>query len=167
MSKTCAVVLSDDGAAQKPHAILLRCGDGLRAAVVRIGDDNLRWNFACRLKGESQIRATRHYNGPWRGRWSFRALSHAIGHFIKDQCAPVPVERTLLVTGILEAAMQSRHRGGVEVATPHLEFGYETRDFDRFCEHGRTWQLLDEMSPFLKEPQAALARFEDLRQARI
>ena len=71
------------------------------------------------------------------------------------------------MTGILEAAMQARHDGGVEVPTPHLEFGYETRDFDRFCDHGRTWQLLDEISPSLKEPQAALSKFEDLLQARL
>ena len=158
---------SPDGSVQKPHAILLRYADGLRAAVVRIGDDNLRWNFACQLKDEVQVRATRYHVGPWRGRWGFKAFSHAIQHFIKNQCAPVPVERTLLVTGILEAAMQSRHSGGVEVRTPHLEFGYESRDFDRFCEHGRTWRLLDELSPSLKEPQAALARFEGLLQAKI
>ncbi len=158
---------SPDGSAQKPHAILLRYADGLNVAMVRLGDDNLRWNFACQLKGEAQPRATRYYVGPWRGRWNFRTFSHAIQHFIKNQRAPAPMERTLLVTGILEAAMQSRHDGGVEVPTPHLEFGYETRDFDRFCDHGRTWQLLDELSPALKEPQAALSKFEDLLQARL
>jgi len=158
---------SPDGSVQKPHAILLQYADGLRAAVVRIGDDNIRWNFACQLKNEVQARATRYYNGPWRGRWGFKAFAHAIQHFIRHQRAPAPVERTLLVTGVLEAAMQSRHAGGVEVPTPHLEFGYETRDYDRFCEHGRTWRILDEMSPSLKEPQAALARFQDVLQARI
>jgi len=158
---------SPDGSVQKPHAILLRYADGLRAAVVRIGDDNLRWNVACQLKGEVQPRATRYHVGPWRGRWGFKAFSHAIQHFLKHHRAPVPVERTLLVTGILEAAMQSRHSRGVEVLTPHLEFGYETRDDDRFCEHGRTWRLLDELSPSLQEPQAALAKFEGVLQARI
>ena len=35
-----------------------------------------------------------------------------------------PVERTLLVTGALEALMESRYRGGVRLETPHLRVSY-------------------------------------------
>ena len=35
-----------------------------------------------------------------------------------------PVERTLLVSGALEAAMDSRYRGNVRVETPHLDVSY-------------------------------------------
>ena len=37
-----------------------------------------------------------------------------------------PVERTLLVSGALDALMASRHRGHVRVETPHLNVSYRS-----------------------------------------
>ena len=48
-----------------PHALLLDFADGLRGTVLRVGDDNARWNFACQVAGESEPRATRVVVGPW------------------------------------------------------------------------------------------------------
>jgi hypothetical protein len=39
---------------------------------------------------------------------------------------PYPVERTLLTTGVLDAAMSSRALGE-SVQTPHLVFAYQPR----------------------------------------
>ena len=44
--------------------------------------------------------------------------------FLLSCTPPSPVERTLLTTGILEAAMISNHRGGERVATPHPDIAY-------------------------------------------
>lgn len=126
-----------------PHAILMDYNDGFRAAMVRIGNDSIRWNFACRLKDDPVPKATRMFVGPWRNRYLFKAFSHAIQYFIVHQTSPYPVERTFLTTGILEAAMRSRHAGGKPLRTPHLEISYAPRDYGAFREMGATWKMID------------------------
>ena len=37
-----------------------------------------------------------------------------------------PVERTLLISGALEALMESRYRGHVRIETPHLDMHYRS-----------------------------------------
>lgn len=139
----------------EPYGILMEYKDGFRAATLRIGDDSIRWNFACRLQGETKPRATRYYVGPWRNRYLFKAFSHAIQHHLSRGKAPWPVERTLLTTGILDAAMRSRYQGGENLLTPHLQFAYEPADFGVFRETGATWAVIDENVP---EPVGAIAK---------
>jgi hypothetical protein len=129
------------------HGILVRYRDGTRAAVVAAGGNANRWNFACRLRGESQVRATAFYNGPWGNRNLFKALSHAVQWLFVERRAPYPVERTLLVSGALDAAMDSRQRGGQPIRTPHLEFAYAPVDFRPFRETGASWKVLRPDTP--------------------
>lgn len=133
-----------------PRAILIEYKDGLKGTVLSVGTSSVRWSAACRLKGEDRIRATYFYGGPWRNRGLFRALAHAIQeHFVHKQ-PPYPVERTLLATGALDAAMHSRHAGGESQATPHLEFGYAPVDWRAVREMGTTWEYI---TPDMPEPQ--------------
>jgi hypothetical protein len=126
----------------QPHVILVTYRDGFRAAVLKIGYSATRWNFACKLAGDKRLHATSFYVGPWGNRCLFMALSHAIqDHFIQRR-APYPVERTLLTTGILEAAMRSRFQKGERVQTPHLQIAYEPRDFRATREMGASWKML-------------------------
>lgn len=132
---------------QPPHGILVTYKDGLRAIVLRLGSSGIRWNFACRVSGSDKPLATHFYVGPWENRNLFKALSHAIQwHFVHGK-APYPVERTLLTTGILEAAMDSRVDSGKPVQTPHLGFGYEPEDYRPFREMGATWDIVTEDTP--------------------
>lgn len=80
----------------------------------------------------------------------FKALSHAIQTHFRQRRAPYPVERTLLVTGALDAAMDSRLAGGTPVDTPQLQFAYEPRDYRAMREMGKSWQIIREETP---EPQ--------------
>lgn len=124
------------------HGLLLTYRDGLRATVLKYGTSSNRWNFACRLKGDPQPRATAIFNGPWGNRNMFKALSHAVQHFFRERRAPNPVERTLLVSGVLDAAMWSRELKGRRINTPNLEWSYSPMDFSAFRETGASWQVL-------------------------
>ena len=123
------------------HAIEVTYKDGFRATVITVGSSADRWNFACRLKGDKKPRATALYNGPWGNRCLFRALSHAIQYLFRTRKQPYPIERTLLVTGVLEAAVRSFAQAR-PIETPHLEFGYRPLDFDRFREDGKSWEII-------------------------
>jgi hypothetical protein len=125
------------------HAILLTYRDGFRTTVLKIGYSATRWNFACKLAGDKRIHATRFHVGPWRNRCLFMALSHAIqDHFIQRR-PPYPVERTLLTTGALEAAMRSRSQKGRVQQTAHLDVAYQPRDFRAMREMGASWRAME------------------------
>jgi len=125
-----------------PHAILVEYRDGLKAAVLKVGSDANRWNFACRVEGESRPRATALFNGPWGNRCLFKGLSHAIQAMFIHGREPYPAERTLLVTGALDSAVRSHHAGGKLMPTPHLDISYAPTDFSDFRESGRSWQII-------------------------
>ena len=131
----------------RPHAILVTYKDGLRAFVLKVGKSSGRWTFACRLKGDPKVRATRFHVGPWQNRNLFKALSHAIQHHFRTGTPPYPVGRTLLVSGILDASMHSRANAGEVQKTPHLEFGYTARDFTAMREMGASWKVVTEATP--------------------
>jgi len=132
----------------EPHGILLTYADGFRAIVLKIGRSSTRWNFACRLKGDPNFKALRCYVGPWMNRNLFKALSHAIQHMIRTSQPPYPVERTLMVSGVLDAAMHSR-AAGKSFSTPQLQFGYKPVDFRAMRETGASWKIISEDTPEL------------------
>ena len=129
------------------HGILVTYRDGLRGIALGLGHNGGRWNFACQLAGEQQPRATKLYNGPWDNRNLFKALSHAIQTCFRDRRAPYPVERTLLVTGALDAAMDSRFRSSKPIETPQLQFAYQPVDFRALRENGASWKIITDATP--------------------
>lgn len=129
------------------HAILLRYRDGLRAAVLKIGESVTRWNLACRMAAKPEIRATSLYVGPWDNRNLFKALCHAIQAHFRERKSPYPVERTLLTTGALDRAMDSRMAGGNAIATPELAVKYQPEDFRAMREMGATWKIITDRVP--------------------
>jgi hypothetical protein len=53
------------------HAVLVTYQDGTKGTALTVGSGGDRWNFACRLRGESKPLATAFYSGPW-GNWNQR-----------------------------------------------------------------------------------------------
>jgi hypothetical protein len=127
----------------EPWGILLEYRDGMKATILKVGYSGTRWHFGCKLAGQQRPLMTSHYVGPWNNRCLFMALSNAIQHFFVTRASPYPVERTLLTTGALEAAVRSR-AAGVAIDTPHLDIAYAARDFRAFREMGDSWNVLTE-----------------------
>jgi hypothetical protein len=129
------------------HGILLKYKDGLKAAMLKVGGSGIRWNFACELAGEPEPLAWSYHVGPWDNRNLFRALSHAIQAEILNKKAPYPVERTLLTSCVLDAAMDSRLAGGKEIGGDDLAVAYEPLDYRAMREMGATWEIITEDTP--------------------
>ncbi len=134
--------LPREGNAQ-PHALILTYRDGFKGTVLKAGTSSVRWSFACRMAGEKEPRATNIFVGPWGNRCLFMALSHAIQHHFRTGQPPYPVERTLLASGVMDAAMHSRADNGRRLRTEHLEFAYQPRDFRAMRENGASWKVLE------------------------
>jgi hypothetical protein len=140
-----------------PYAICVTYQDGLRGTVLSLSGGSDRWLFACRLRGDPKPYAISFYNGPWGNRCLFMALTHAIEHLCVTRQEPYPLERTLLATGIVEAAVRSYHDKRA-IRTPHLQRAYHAPEWARFRENGASWRSLDPNKP---QPTALVAdRFE-------
>ncbi len=112
---------------------VIRYRDGLEATVGMLNSAAETFGFAGRRRGRDEADATlfalendRHF-----GHFGhFGYLVRAIEHMVQTGRPAYPVERTLLTSGLLSAALQSRSEGGSEIATPHLgELRYEPADW--------------------------------------
>ncbi|MBI3822166.1 MAG: hypothetical protein HY289_05740 [Planctomycetes bacterium] len=130
----------------EPWGILVTYRDGVKGVMLKLGFSGIRWNFACKLAGEKNARATSHHVGPWRNRCLFMALANAIQQFFVRRESPYPVERTLLATGATEAAVRSR-AAGEAIETPHLNIAYQPRDFRALRELGESWNIVTDQTP--------------------
>lgn len=129
------------------HALLIERADGLQSVVFKHGRTSDRWNFACQVANDRTPFATSIFNGPWGNFNLFNALSHAIASFFKTGKSPYPVERTLLASGLLEAAMKSHAVGGKMIETPELKFSYQSPDWSAFRENGASWKVITADTP--------------------
>ena len=128
------------------HGLLVDYKDGFTGTVLAVGGRN-RWCLGVLPEGADEPQATTFYVGPWENRNLFKALSHAIQTCFREGRAPYPVERTLLVTGALDALMQSRYEGGTVQQTPQLAIAYAPRDFRAMREMGASWRIITEGTP--------------------
>ena len=107
---------------------LIEYRDGLKAAVamaIGLTDKNA---FAGRLAGQEKPVAMRLALQEGFPTGHFANLLRAIEQMIHTGQPPYPVERTLLTTGVLNAAMLSLAQGK-PIETPYLEIRYEPTDW--------------------------------------
>ena len=104
-----------------PKALLIEYVDGLRATSLLLSGHLGGFGYAARVEDQI-VRAGLNQVADSQQPFSYLGLN--IQQMFLTGRPTYPVERTLLVTGALEALMESRHRGGVRVETPHLNIHY-------------------------------------------
>jgi hypothetical protein len=82
------------------------------------------FNFAARVKGSSQLWSTQFLLTPEPNVTYSACLMHKAREMFESGVAPYPVERTLLVSGILESCLTSKVRDHARLETPHLDVAY-------------------------------------------
>lgn len=108
---------------------LIEYRDGLRAAVAMSTGLAAEFMFAGRVRGAASPVAIWFRTPEARPYGHFAHLLRAIEHTIHAGRPAYPVERTLLTTGILDAAMHSLAEGGRLMKTPHLAISYRPADW--------------------------------------
>ena len=110
--------------ATEPVAFLIEYQDGLRVTVLLLNGHAMDFTFAAKIKGQSKPVSTLHYLSRPGGKF-FDALVYNIERMFDAGKAVIPVGRTLLVSGTLEARMHSKFENGRRIETPHLEVAYK------------------------------------------
>jgi hypothetical protein len=106
-----------------PAAFLIEYADGLRTATLMLNGYISGWGYAGRVNGEVQGMRVLLSDDPHP---HFSYLSLNIQEMFLTGKPQYPVERTLLVSGALDALMDSRYRGHVRLETPHLNVCYRS-----------------------------------------
>lgn len=109
---------------EKPAAYFVEYRDGLQATLLMLNGAVKDFLFAAQLAGESEPRATQFLLTPGPNVTYSACLVAKIEEMILTGVAPFPVERTLLVSGTLEACLTSKVAQGVRLETPHLDVRY-------------------------------------------
>ena len=106
-----------------PAAFRLDDRDGFKATWLQLNGYAEEWSYAARV--DDQIIATGlRTHGPPYPHFSYLGLNIE-AMFLSGE-PQYPVERTLLVSGALDALMDSRHRGHIRLETPHLDVAYRS-----------------------------------------
>ncbi len=103
---------------------LVEYRDGTRGTALLLNGHIADFVFAGRVRGESRPQSCAMLLPPPPGARFFDALVANIEKLLENRHSPYPVERTLLTTGVLDAAMDSHKRRGERVETPELEVRY-------------------------------------------
>jgi hypothetical protein len=107
-----------------PTAFLIEYRDGTRGTVLLLNGHMRDFVYAGRIRGEARPASCLFCVPPPPGARFFDAQVMALERFLESGKPPYPAERTLLTTGILDAAMESHHRRGTRLETPELDVRY-------------------------------------------
>jgi hypothetical protein len=108
-----------------PLAYRIEYADGLRATMLLLNGLVGDFTFAARLAGSAEPLSTLFYLPPNPNvTYSAELMSRVEGMFLSGR-PPYPIERTLLTSGLLAAAVRSLAEGQKRLETPHLAIRYQ------------------------------------------
>jgi len=113
---------------KQPAAYFIERNDGLKTTLLMLNGAVKDYTFAARIKGKGVV-STQFFLSPVPNVTYSACLVSKIEELFVTGKAPYPVERTLVVSGMLESCLQSRKQGK-KLSTPHLNvryFGTRTR----------------------------------------
>lgn len=123
---------------KNPALFLVEYRDGLQGAILMLNGYVTDLAYAARVG--TQVQATEFYlqghGGPDGAYAHFSYLSLNVEEMFLSGVASYPVERTLLVSGVLEAALTSRHEGHRRLETPWLDVSYKSYNSFRWRPRG-------------------------------
>lgn len=108
---------------KSPAVFLLEYADGLRSAVLILNGYIQSWAYAARVNG--QVQSTEVFlSGPPYSHFSYLSLN--IQKLFLTGVPPYPAERTLLISGALDALIESHYQGHIRIETPLLNVCYQS-----------------------------------------
>jgi hypothetical protein len=109
---------------KNPAAYFIERNDGLRTTLLMLNGAIKDFNFAAKIKGMPGIQSTQFLLSPTPNVTYSACLVAKIEEMFATGKAPYPVDRTLIVSGVLEACLTSRIQGQKLLETPHLTVHY-------------------------------------------
>ena len=109
---------------QKPAAYLIEYLDGLRATLLMLNGAVSDYTFAAQVHGMDKIQSLQFFLPPKPNVTYSASLMGKVEEMILSGRAPYPVERTLLVSGMLERCLESRILQHRRLETPELNVTY-------------------------------------------
>ncbi len=109
---------------KNPAAYFIEHNSGLKTTLLMLSGAVTDFTFAARIQGAG-FKSCQFLLTPVPNVTYSACLVSHIEKLFETGRAPYPVERTLLVSGMLESCLTSKQQGGARLETPHLGVRYE------------------------------------------
>jgi hypothetical protein len=116
-----------------PAAYFLEYHDGTRATLLMLNGALAEYTFAARIRDLPRVVSTQFLLPPNPNVAYSGCLMRKVEEMLESGTAPYPVERTLLVSGILESCLDSKTQNHRRLETPHLRVAYHPPRGSQFC----------------------------------
>jgi len=107
-----------------PAAYFIEHNDGLKTTLLMLNGAVKDFNFAARVRGAG-VKSCQFLLTPVPNVTYSACLVSKIEEMFETGRAPYPVERTLIVSGMLESCLTSKLQGSKRLETPHLSVRYQ------------------------------------------